>query len=76
MLRNILGRRSLLLGAGRGMAIINKAAKDLSVGIPKESYPNERRVSTTPEGVQRLVKSGFGKVLVESGAGMESNFSD
>lgn len=49
---------------------------ELKVGIPKEIFPNEKRVSLTPEGVQRLRKSGFEEVLVESGAGLGSNITD
>ena len=38
------------------------------VGIPREITPGERRVSATPDTVQRLVKLGF-EVVVEAGAG-------
>ena len=48
---------------------------ELTIGIPKEIFENERRVSQTPESVGKLVKSGF-KVLVETGAGVEAKFSD
>jgi NAD(P) transhydrogenase len=47
----------------------------LTIGVPKESYPLERRVSQTPESVGKLVAAGF-KVNVESGAGAASMFSD
>jgi NAD(P) transhydrogenase len=50
--------------------------KELRVGVPKEIFPNEKRVSITPEGVQRLIKSGFQEVLVERGAGLGSNITD
>lgn len=49
---------------------------NLVVGIPKESYNNEKRVSLTPEGVERLLKSGFKEVRVEAGAGKDSNIYD
>ncbi|KAG7276879.1 hypothetical protein CRUP_008016 [Coryphaenoides rupestris] len=49
--------------------------KDLVVGVPKETFHNERRVALSPTGVQALVKQGF-TVQVESGAGEESQFSD
>ncbi len=45
------------------------------VGIPKESYPGERRVALTPASVAALVKAGA-SVLVEAGAGLESGFTD
>jgi H+-translocating NAD(P) transhydrogenase len=47
----------------------------LTVGIPKEHFPLERRVAATPESVSRLVKPGF-HVLVEDGAGIASHFSN
>ncbi|XP_062328021.1 NAD(P) transhydrogenase, mitochondrial-like [Osmerus eperlanus] len=49
--------------------------KDLVVGVPKETFLNERRVALSPVGVQALVKQGF-SVQVESGAGDEAKFSD
>ncbi len=48
----------------------------MSIGVPKETYQNERRVSLTPEGVQKLLKTGFSKINVESGAGLNSSFPD
>ena len=47
----------------------------MKIGIPKEIYPGERRVASTPEIVKQLVKLGF-EVFVESEAGMTANFSD
>jgi NAD(P) transhydrogenase len=47
----------------------------LTVGIPKETFPRERRVAATPESVARLVKPGF-SVQVEDGAGLSSYFSN
>lgn len=52
------------------------AYKDLSVGVPRETAANERRVSLTPAGVQALLKQGFREVVVESGAGAAAEFSD
>uniref|UniRef100_A0A4W3K0C1 proton-translocating NAD(P)(+) transhydrogenase n=1 Tax=Callorhinchus milii TaxID=7868 RepID=A0A4W3K0C1_CALMI len=49
--------------------------KQLTVGVPKEIFQNERRVSLSPAGVQALVNQGF-NVVVESGAGEASKFSD
>lgn len=45
----------------------------VTVGIPKESFTNEKRVALTPEGADRLIKSGFAKVIVEKNAGKEGD---
>src|SRR5471032_1277254 len=45
------------------------------IGVPKETWPDEKRVATVPEVVEKLIKLGF-RVAVESGAGDASNFSD
>jgi NAD(P) transhydrogenase subunit alpha len=47
----------------------------LTIGVPKESFANEKRVATVPDVVEKLIKLGF-SVLVESGAGDAANFSD
>jgi alanine dehydrogenase len=47
----------------------------LVVGVPKEIKDNENRVSVQPDGVAELVYKGH-RVLVESGAGTGSRFSD
>ncbi|XP_026029796.1 NAD(P) transhydrogenase, mitochondrial [Astatotilapia calliptera] len=49
--------------------------KQLTVGVPKEIFQNERRVALSPAGVQALIKQGF-NVVVESGAGECSKFGD
>eukprot|EP00456_Euglypha_rotunda_P022388 TRINITY_DN1890_c0_g1_i2.p1 TRINITY_DN1890_c0_g1~~TRINITY_DN1890_c0_g1_i2.p1 ORF type:complete len:333 (+),score=57.91 TRINITY_DN1890_c0_g1_i2:153-1151(+) len=49
--------------------------KKMSIGVPKEVHEEEKRVSQSPESVEKLTKKGF-KVVVESGAGEGSNFSD
>ncbi|KAG6161626.1 hypothetical protein E4U11_003285 [Claviceps purpurea] len=48
----------------------------LTVGVPKEVFAGERRVALTPQNVALLLKKGFGKVLVESGAGIQAEFLD
>jgi NAD(P) transhydrogenase len=47
----------------------------LTVGIPKETFPLEKRVAATPESVKRLVAPGF-SVLVEDGAGETAFYSN
>lgn len=48
----------------------------LTIGIPKESYPGERRVAITPANVKLLLKKGFSRILIERGAGLEAQFTD
>mmetsp|Transcript_24255 Transcript_24255/g.27120 ORF Transcript_24255/g.27120 Transcript_24255/m.27120 type:complete len:1057 (-) Transcript_24255:178-3348(-) len=48
---------------------------ELTVGIPKETYPLEKRVAATPESVTRLVKPGF-SVVIENGAGDAAFYSN
>lgn len=48
----------------------------LTVGIPRETFPNERRVAITPQNVALLLKKGFSRVLVEHGAGDAAQFPD
>ena len=47
----------------------------MKIGIPKEIKTNEFRVSLTPAGTEALVARGH-TVLLESGAGAGSSFSD
>lgn len=48
----------------------------LTIGVPRESYPGERRVAITPQNVQLLLKKGFSRILIERGAGAEAQFTD
>ncbi|EKM82616.1 hypothetical protein AGABI1DRAFT_125080 [Agaricus bisporus var. burnettii JB137-S8] len=48
----------------------------LTVGIPREIFPNERRVSLTPQNAALLRKKGFAHVLVEYQAGVGAEFLD
>jgi NAD(P) transhydrogenase subunit alpha len=45
------------------------------VGVPKESYPGERRVGLVPVVVPSLIKAGF-EVVIEAGAGVEAGYLD
>jgi NAD(P) transhydrogenase subunit alpha len=47
----------------------------LTLGIPKEIYPDERRVAATPATVHRLRKMGL-EVQIEAGAGEGARFTD
>lgn len=45
------------------------------IGTIKETKPNENRVALSPEVVKNLIKQGF-SCIIETGAGVNSNFSD
>ncbi|HVR48587.1 MAG TPA: Re/Si-specific NAD(P)(+) transhydrogenase subunit alpha, partial [Pseudorhodoferax sp.] len=45
------------------------------IGVPRETFPGEKRVATVPDVVEKLIKLGF-QVSVQSGAGDAANFSD
>jgi H+-translocating NAD(P) transhydrogenase subunit alpha len=45
------------------------------VGIPRESYPGERRVALVPAVIQNLVKNGL-EVVIEAGAGAAAGYPD
>ena len=45
------------------------------IGIPKESFEDEKRVAASPSSVINLIKMGF-EVQIEEQAGFEANFSN
>ena len=45
------------------------------IGVPKETYPGERRVALVPMVIPILAKAGF-EVLVQSNAGMQAGYPD
>jgi NAD(P) transhydrogenase subunit alpha len=45
------------------------------VGVPKESFPGERRVALVPLVLPNLAKAGV-EVVIEQGAGVEAGFAD
>ena len=45
------------------------------VGVPKESFPGERRVALVPVVIPSLTKAGW-EVVVEAGAGVEAGYPD
>jgi H+-translocating NAD(P) transhydrogenase subunit alpha len=47
----------------------------MKIGIPKEIHPGEKRVATTPEAAEQIIKLGF-SVSIESGAGQSADISD
>jgi NAD(P) transhydrogenase subunit alpha len=45
------------------------------VGVPRESFPGERRVALVPAAIPNLTKAGL-EVVVEAGAGIEAGYPD
>ena len=45
------------------------------IGCPKEIFKSENRVALTPESANQLQKLGY-TCLLETGAGINANFSD
>jgi NAD(P) transhydrogenase subunit alpha len=49
--------------------------RHMIVGVPRESFPGERRVALIPSVIPPLIKSGA-EVLLETGAGSEAGYPD
>ncbi|GAB4254422.1 MAG: Re/Si-specific NAD(P)(+) transhydrogenase subunit alpha [Methylomicrobium sp.] len=47
----------------------------MKIGIPREVHEGEKRVATTPEAAEQILKLGF-SIAVESGAGLGADISD
>jgi len=45
------------------------------VGVPRENFPGERRVSLVPAVIPSLIKAGL-EVVIEAGAGREAGYPD
>jgi NAD(P) transhydrogenase len=48
----------------------------LTIGVPLEIFPGERRVAITPQNVALLLKKGVSRVLIERGAGEGAQLHD
>lgn len=57
------------------MLEIKKPKDELYIGIPKETHFEEKRICLTPSAVAALTSNGH-RIVVESGAGDGTNFSD
>ncbi len=57
------------------MISLREGAKPMIIGVPKESYPGERRVALIPASLAALQKAGM-EVIVEEGAGLSAGFTD
>ena len=54
---------------------MTEQVKPIVVGVPKETFPGERRVALIADVVPSMVKSGA-EVLIESGAGVAAGIPD
>src|SRR4029077_19952329 len=45
------------------------------VGVPRETFPGERRVALVPTSIPTLAKGGL-EVIVEAGAGAQAGYPD
>lgn len=57
------------------MLEIQRSKGELFIGLPKETSYQEKRVCLTPDAVNALSLNGH-RVLIESGAGLQANFTD
>jgi NAD(P) transhydrogenase subunit alpha len=63
------------LATFRKLSIPQERKPGVIVGVPKESYPGERRVALVPAVVPNLIKAGL-EVVIQSGAGLEAGYLD
>ena len=54
---------------------IKRQKGELFIGLPKETYFNEKRVCLTPDAVSALCAHGH-RIVVENGAGDNANYPD
>jgi alanine dehydrogenase len=57
------------------MLEIKKQKGQLFIGLPKETFFEEKRICLTPDAVAALTQSGH-KIVIETGAGECANFTD
>src|SRR4029077_18361552 len=53
----------------------NTGGSFMIVGVPRETFPGERRVAMVPAVIPSLTKAGL-EVVVEAGAGKEAGYLD
>src|SRR5713101_9656994 len=54
---------------------VTGGGKPMIVGVPRETYPGERRVALVPAVIPNLKKAGL-EIIVETGAGLEAGYPD
>ena len=47
----------------------------MTIGVPKESFPGERRVALIPASVTAIIKAGL-EIIIETGSGDEAGYKD
>jgi alanine dehydrogenase len=57
------------------MLEIKKQKGELFIGLPKETYLDEKRVCLTPDAVTALTSNGH-RIVIETGAGNGANYTD
>jgi alanine dehydrogenase len=57
------------------MLEVFKQKGTLTIGVPKETLLEEKRICLTPDAVSALVSNNH-KILIETGAGLGANFTD
>jgi NAD(P) transhydrogenase subunit alpha len=55
--------------------LADEESRHVIIGVPKESYPEERRVALVPVVIPTLAKAGI-EVIVEAGAGISAGYPD
>src|ERR1035441_11020346 len=53
----------------------SEGGDSMIVGVPRESFPGERRVALIPAVIPSYTKAGI-EVIVEAGAGVEAGYPD
>ena len=69
-------RASSLRLVARRSASTGLKYEALAVGVPKETFPLEKRCAASPTSVALLKKNGIGEVLIEDGAGIGASYSN
>lgn len=67
--------QSAILQPQESLAVVGNNKHSLKIGVPKEVSFQEKRIPLTPFSVALLVEYGH-EVIIESGAGVASNFLD
>lgn len=73
LLNSVTKRSNSTSAKASGTASLGIPYKNLTIGIPREIFKNEKRVAITPAITEVLTKKGF-KVLVEENAGSLAKF--